>query len=72
MVENPEVVTNTRLVAEQCNLQIEFGRLHYPVFSPPETHTREGYLRELLAEGLKRRYGMEVRVVEGRVHRRQS
>ncbi len=60
--EVPEAVTNTRLVAEQCNLQIEFGRLHYPVFTPPETFTREGYLRVLLAEGLKRRYGLHAHV----------
>jgi len=60
--EVPEAVTNTRLVAEQCNLQIEFGRLHYPVFTPPESFTREGYLRVLLAEGLNRRYGLHVRV----------
>ncbi|MBL9126049.1 MAG: DNA polymerase III subunit alpha, partial [Verrucomicrobiales bacterium] len=61
--EVPEAVTNTRHVADQCNLQIEFGRLHYPVFTPPETHTREGYLRLLLAEGLSKRYGLHARVV---------
>ncbi|MGE3309423.1 MAG: DNA polymerase III subunit alpha [Limisphaerales bacterium] len=60
--EVPEAVTNTRIVAEQCNLQIEFGRLHYPVFTPPESFTREGYLRQLLAEGLVRRYGLHTRV----------
>ncbi len=60
--EVPEAVTNTRWVADQCNLQIEFGRLHYPVFHPPESHTREGYLRLLLAEGLRDRYGLHTRV----------
>lgn len=60
--EVPEAVTNTRLVAEQCNLQIEFGRLHYPVFTPPETYTREGYLRVLLAEGLRDRYGLHTHI----------
>src|ERR1700722_9323683 len=34
--EIPEAVTNTLEVAEKCNLMIEFGKLHYPVFSPPE------------------------------------
>ncbi len=61
-VEVPEAVTNTRLVAEQCDLKIEFGRLHYPIFTPPETFTREGYLRQLLAEGLRKRYGMHASV----------
>jgi DNA polymerase-3 subunit alpha len=69
--EAPEAVLNTRHVADQCNVQIEFGRLHYPVFAPPEHFTREGYLRRLLAEGLHRRYGLRARaegaefVIEG-------
>jgi DNA polymerase-3 subunit alpha len=54
--ETPEAVKNTLEVAEKCNLEIEFGKLHYPVFHPPEHFTREGYLRQWLAEGLFRRY----------------
>src|SRR5262249_40327146 len=50
--EAPEAVQNTVEVAEKCNLEIEFNKLHYPVFHPPESFTREGYLRHLLAEGL--------------------
>src|SRR3989449_285485 len=60
--EVPDAVRNTLEVAEKCNLEIEFGRLHYPAFSPPEHLTREGYLRELLAEGLRKRYGIHARV----------
>ncbi|MDE3067226.1 MAG: DNA polymerase III subunit alpha [Verrucomicrobiota bacterium] len=59
--ETPEAVKNTLEVAEKCNVQIEFGRLHYPVFHPPEHFTREGYLRRLLAEGLFRRYTIRAR-----------
>ena len=59
--ETPEAVANTLEVAEKCNLQIEFGKLHFPVFHPPEHFTREGYLRKLLAEGLYRRYGIHAR-----------
>ncbi|MDB6020686.1 MAG: dnaE [Pedosphaera sp.] len=59
--EIPEAVTNTLEVAEKCNLEIEFGKLHYPVFHPPEHFTREGYLRKLLAEGLFRRYTIQAR-----------
>src|SRR6185436_1722681 len=60
--EVPDAVRNTLEVAEKCNLEIQFGKLHYPVFQPPEHFTREGYLRQLLAEGLKRRYGITARV----------
>ncbi len=67
----PEAVQNTLEVAEKCNVEIEFGKLHYPVFHPPEHFTREGFLRQWLAEGLHRRYGIHARaegkefVVEG-------
>src|SRR6266404_1201522 len=59
--EVPEAVLNTVEIAEKCNLEIEFGKLHYPVFHPPEHFTREGYLRHLLAEGLRERYGIHAR-----------
>src|SRR6187399_3603929 len=62
--EVPEAVQNTLEVAEKCNVEIEFNKLHYPVFTPPEHFTREGYLRKLLGEGLKSRYGLHVRVEE--------
>jgi len=59
--EVPEAVTNTLEVAEKCNVEIKFGELHYPVFNPPEHFTREGYLRQQLAEGLFRRYTIHAR-----------
>jgi len=69
--ETPDAVKNTLEVAGKCNVEIEFGKLHYPVFTPPEHFTREGYLRQLLAEGLFRRYTIHARaegkefVIEG-------
>ncbi|HEX5397443.1 MAG TPA: DNA polymerase III subunit alpha, partial [Verrucomicrobiae bacterium] len=69
--DTPEAVKNTLEVAEKCNLEIEFGKLHYPVFHPPEHFTREGFLRQWLAEGLFRRYTIHAKaegkefVVEG-------
>jgi len=59
--EVPDAVQNTLEVAEKCNLEIEFGKLHYPVFTPPEHFSREGYLRKLVAEGLYRRYTIRAR-----------
>ncbi len=73
--EVPEAVLNTREVAEMCNLEIKFPKatkdLHYPVFHPPEHFTREGFLRQWLAEGLFARYTIHAKaegkefVVEG-------
>jgi DNA polymerase III subunit alpha len=59
--EVPDAVKNTLEVAEKCNLEIQFGKLHYPVFEPPQHFTREGYLRQWLAEGLGKRYGIQAR-----------
>jgi DNA polymerase-3 subunit alpha len=67
----PDAVKNTLEVAEKCAVEIEFGKLHYPVFHPPEHFTREGFLRQWLAEGLRRRYTIRAKaegkefVVEG-------
>lgn len=69
--EIPEAVTNTLEVAEKCNVDFDFKTLHYPVFHPPEHFTREGFLRQWLAEGLLRRYTIHAKaegkefVVEG-------
>ncbi len=54
--EVPGAVANTLEVAEKCNVEFDFKTLHYPVFHPPEHFTREGFLRQWLAEGLFRRY----------------
>jgi DNA polymerase III subunit alpha len=59
--EVPDAVQNTLEVAEKCNLEIEFGKLHYPGFHSTEHFTREGYLRHLLADGLRKRYGIHAR-----------
>ena len=65
--EVPEAVLNTREVAEMCNLEIKFPKatkdLHYPVFHPPEHFTREGFLRQWLAEGLFTRYTIHAKAV---------
>ena len=60
--EVPEAVRNTVAVAERCQVEITFGKLRYPVFEPPPGRTREAFLREWLAEGLDRRYGLHSRV----------
>ena len=60
--EVPDAVRNSMEIAAKCNVEIEFGKLNYPVFHPPEGHTREGYLRKFLADGFDDRYGMKVRV----------
>ncbi len=55
--EVPEALTNTLRIAEMCQVELEFGRPHLPVFPVPEGHTPQSYLRLLCEAGLRRRYG---------------
>ena len=53
--ETPEAVDNTWKIAEQCDLELEFGRLHMPEPElPPGVGTHE-FLEQLCWEGLRRR-----------------
>jgi DNA-directed DNA polymerase III PolC len=68
--EVPESVTNTRLVAEMCDLTIPFpkGSERYPKYPLPlevsSKTDRAGYLRELCLAGLKTRYGLDLAAPE--------
>ncbi len=54
----PEALANTLRVAEMCDLKIEFGRYHLPVFAVPEGYDAQSYLRHLCEEGLQQRYAV--------------
>ena len=55
--EYPEAIANTVKIAEMCNVEFEFGKLHLPAYATPEGETAESYLRRLTEEGFARRYG---------------
>lgn len=55
--DQPEALRNTLLIADQCNLEMEFGKSKYPDYQPPEGKTRVGYLHELCEKGFRKRYG---------------
>jgi DNA polymerase-3 subunit alpha len=53
----PESITNTREVAERCNVELTLGVSRVPVFPLPEGFTsEEEYLRRLAREGLRDRF----------------
>ena len=56
-VNIPEAISNTVKIAEMCNVELEFGKLHLPKFSVPDDKDAYEYLKELCYEGLKRQYG---------------
>jgi DNA polymerase III subunit alpha len=55
--EVPEALTNTLLIAERCNLKLDFGISKYPAYTTPEGVTRDQFLRQLCYQGLRKRYG---------------
>ncbi|MGA2774717.1 MAG: DNA polymerase III subunit alpha [Candidatus Omnitrophota bacterium] len=52
----PEAINNTIAVAERCNLELDFNKVHLPKYEAPVGISKEEYLRQLCEEGLKRRY----------------
>ncbi|MEW5954301.1 MAG: DNA polymerase III subunit alpha [Bacillota bacterium] len=59
--ELQEAMSNTLLIAERCNVRMEFGALHLPHFKVPEGHSTDSYLRELCFKGIEWRYGRQTR-----------
>ncbi|HTU28374.1 MAG TPA: DNA polymerase III subunit alpha [Solirubrobacteraceae bacterium] len=55
--EWPEAIPTTMEIAERCNVEIELGGQLIPSFPTPDGTDERGYLRELVDEGLRRRYG---------------
>lgn len=51
-----EALDNTVLIANRCQVDLEFGNLHLPAFTAPEGLTNHDYLYQLCVEGLKKRY----------------
>ena len=53
----PEAVTNTQLVAERCDVKLEFDRLRLPQPDIPEGKTALEHLTDIANRGLEQRYG---------------
>ncbi len=55
--EVPEALRNTVVIAEKCELKMEFGKLHLPKYDVPEGYDLHGYLVYLCEEGLRKKFG---------------
>ena len=54
----PEVIENTVKIADQCNVEFEFGVTKLPNYDVPnEFKTHAEYFRKLCDDGIKNRYG---------------
>lgn len=55
--EYPEFITNTKAIADRCNVEIELGNILIPKFPVPKGETEQSYLQKLVYRGLAWRYG---------------
>jgi len=55
--EVPEALKNTVLIAEMCELNLEFGKLHLPQYDVPSGYDLHSYLVHLCEKGLREKFG---------------
>jgi len=63
----PQALDNTQRIADMCQLELEFGRLHLPRLDLPKGKTSDDYLAELCWQGLKQRYPSPTPEIEQRL-----
>ena len=54
-----EAIENTQIIAQRCQVNIEFGVTKLPHFDVPEGYDSFSYLNKLCTDGIKERYGDE-------------
>jgi len=55
--DHPDLVSNTREIADRCDLTIELGKILIPKFPVPKGEDEKSYLHKLVWRGLAWRYG---------------
>lgn len=55
--EHPEVILNSRAIADRCEVEIELGSILIPKFPVPKGETEKSYLDKQVFRGLAWRYG---------------
>ena len=54
--EFPEVISNTKKIADRCDVEIELGRILIPKYPLPDGENEHSYLLRLTYQGLLQRY----------------
>ena len=54
--EFPEVIRNTKKIADRCDVEIELGRILIPKYPLPDGENEHSYLLRLTYQGLLQRY----------------
>jgi len=64
----PKALTNTAVIAEMCNLEINLPGPILPEFDIPEEYTKTSYLKKISEDGLKERYNTITPALEERLN----
>lgn len=60
----PEAITNTKKVADRCEVKLELGGILIPKFEVPKGETAKSYLEKLAFQGLVGRYKPDIRILD--------
>ncbi len=52
----PEAITNSKKIAEQCDLEIPTGKLIFPTFELPKGETYASYLEKIVYQAAKKKF----------------
>lgn len=52
----PEALENTKVIADRCTIDMEFGTYHIPKFPTPDNSTEAEYLRLQCQKGFEKKY----------------
>ena len=53
--DHPDAITNTGVIADMCNLELDFSQIRMPEFKIPDDMTPDEYLSKLCFKGLEER-----------------
>jgi DNA polymerase-3 subunit alpha len=55
--EHPDLIKNTKIISDRCNVEIKLHEIHIPKFEVPKGETEQTHLTKLVYQGLAWRYG---------------
>jgi len=65
--DTPEALSNTVMIAEACNVELQLGQIILPKFETPKGLSSKDYLEKLCEEGVKKRYKTKTAEVKKRL-----
>lgn len=68
-LDHPEALANTLEIADKCNYKFTYGHYLFPRYEPVTGEEPLVYLRKLIDEGVKRKYGEYTDVIRERIER---